>query len=371
MAIPSCVYCFDETGAGRTFGKGDGEHVIPKLLGEFSPRFLLRGDLVCDQCNNEFSGGIEEYLARCTLEGLIAAIADRRPDCRPVFRLNTTSLSMEIRTLPHTPVPTLYLLLAHYSEDLAAAGVIILHDGGTEYAIVHIERWLAKSSSKSTIERYFRRMSPFRTNAASFLLLGDDSTLRERGELALRLLGIRYRGWVDLRSEHVRGPIQCRVAFRQSVGSIHARAIAKIAFNYFAYCAGQQYREHLFHERYRPIRQFIRYAEGDDFKQFVTMTADPWILPSSAHQGQRYYHVAFLEEPPGRIMARVNFVSNITYVVDIGPYPFQFDLLRGMRRQFGCGHSFDCTTWIASPLRGRGVGVPLVYDRMNVGWFRR
>ncbi len=67
--IDTCIYCgiaFDPTA-------GDGDHIFPAALGEFSGFDVFRG--ACTQCNNRI-GQSEEELIRCGPEAYLARMSD-------------------------------------------------------------------------------------------------------------------------------------------------------------------------------------------------------------------------------------------------------------------------------------------------------
>jgi hypothetical protein len=70
-----CIYCKRE-GPEATFGSR--EHVMWDAFGGFKDPLVLRG-VVCDDCNQAFGDGLDRYLARDTIEGLCRFRFDVKP----------------------------------------------------------------------------------------------------------------------------------------------------------------------------------------------------------------------------------------------------------------------------------------------------
>lgn len=113
------------------------------------------------------------------------------------------------------------------------------------------------------------------------------------------------------------------------------RVVAKVAFNYFAFCAIQSgFYDILYEDEFRPVREFILLDSGK-----VPVVATRY---SVAMKGQEYrphipFHFIRVSERRGRIVAELAFFGHLKYVVDLAPYPFR----TVSPSSFGFGHQFD------------------------------
>ncbi|MEX0909751.1 MAG: hypothetical protein WDZ75_00475 [Candidatus Paceibacterota bacterium] len=117
------------------------------------------------------------------------------------------------------------------------------------------------------------------------------------------------------------------------------RVLAKIAFNYFAYCAIQDEQENvLFFSNFERIRTFIHSGTGATTKDIIPSISEDPILKEEIDEGKRLiaHFINFLPDN-GRVVVRMTFYGlPVVYKVDLGDIP---DVLN--TNNFGCGHAFN------------------------------
>ncbi len=117
-----------------------------------------------------------------------------------------------------------------------------------------------------------------------------------------------------------------------------ARVFAKIAFNYFAYCAIQDgKRDILFSQHFDKIRNFIHSGEGVMKEIIVSITQDP-VLKLERDEGRRVimHFINFVLED-GQIVATMTFFGGqAIYKIVLGAMPEELNL-----PNFGGGHAFN------------------------------
>ena len=153
------------------------------------------------------------------------------------------------------------------------------------------------------------------------------------------------------------------------IGFDSARIIAKIAFNYFAYCAielGEQ--DILYHKNFSKIKSYILGEVELPIKEVIieTPTYSP-ILFEEQSGGVRFVaHIITLQNENNNLVARISFIGSLVYKVLLGKMPDEIN-----RTDFGNGHAFDprykeIYGLTQNPLR-RGSGIPTTFNLFNNG----
>jgi len=113
--------------------------------------------------------------------------------------------------------------------------------------------------------------------------------------------------------------------------------MAKIAFNYFAYCAKESnQRGILFRPAFNRIREYI--LEDKSKLEAVTIDEQKQAILYNERNSQRRVaaHIATFKRKGNRIISEITILNQIIYRVDLGLYPFRIDF-----PGFGCGHLFE------------------------------
>lgn len=335
-----CVYCLkneEET----TFAHR--EHVMPQFLGTFSPlNPVLVGDLVCDTCNHAFSP-FERNFHEDSEEGITGQMLniDNRHSVRlrgknvkmvtsngigvdmldqvfPFFKREAERLVVELK-----PQVQLRNYDGVYQVFLPEALRVIKKDG-REFR--DVKKRIAGLQQKDI--RIFAPADHAGDEAAFssvVALLVDFGITYKEGEKAFSAIEKREGTPFEISME-------CTV--NRDIG----RVLAKIAFNYFAYCANtSQKSDILFGENFDRIRQFIRGDESIALKD-VVISLDKDVILGEERDGQKRLlaHVVVFEEVNGQIIAKLSFWGRRIYEIAIGAIPSDLSV-----RNFGCGHVFD------------------------------
>ena len=153
-------------------------------------------------------------------------------------------------------------------------------------------------------------------------------------------LGIEYKD--DKRifapNEHANGEKKVEIDLECTLNNEVGRVIAKIAFNYFAYCAIKGGTEEILaHENFSKIRSYILGEINPPIKQIISDIKTTPVLWHEALSGKRYPgHMLAFRQEKNRIIAEVSFLGRSIYVVELGDIPDELNMT-----DFGSGHFFD------------------------------
>lgn len=330
---PSCIYC---NNIRADFKKK--AHVLSQFMGNFSPDIYIEGDIVCDDCNKALGDTIEKHFSDKSFEGLIARFHLRRKQSKqsPIILYESSLLNFEFSS--ETPLGY-NSLLSLVSAALEKIGVVkdpllILKKKGL-HAFIFAED-VAKLTSENALKSLKFKIKDFRKDAESGEWIGNREDSAEIVQTALKKLGLK----ANFEKEQVNDnpqKIKTKFAAVQNVDVDSARFVAKVAFEFFAYCATKSgSREQVFAPEFKPIREFIKDGKGDA-KKIVSVISNNFMAPS-AKQGNNHYFIAF-EVVKGHLVAQVAFMDSIAYQILLGKSPF---LIANPR--IGNAHAFNVTT---------------------------
>ena len=161
----------------------------------------------------------------------------------------------------------------------------------------------------------------------------DDSA--EVVQAALTNLGLKAESSSESVNDHNQ-PKQIKSNFVavQDVEINSARFVAKVAFEYFTYCADKSgVLSNVFSGELKSIRDFIKIGTGDA-KSFVSVGNNNFVS-QKVKQGNNYYFVAF-EVVKGILIGKVAFMDTIAYQINLGKSPFSL-----ANNRVGNGHAFS------------------------------
>jgi hypothetical protein len=191
------------------------------------------------------------------------------------------------------------------------------------------ERWtwiLERNLNDAAVE-------PFRGPGLEFRIVGPDDPALLRLQALLAQLGITFRqqGRIDQPMPDESG--QLPFLIESTVDSVIRRGVAKIAFNYLAYCEGAQFVQGA---DFEPIRRFIRYGERLNW-QAVAPTQQPILLGDTLMKKQTRGHLIVVQwdRTKSRIVGRVSLFNEITYQVVL------CSRYADVWREVASGHVFD------------------------------
>lgn len=242
-----CIYCLEEKEKGE-FTKA--EHVIPESFGKFRNNFVLHRT-VCDECNQYFGNNLEIDLARDTYEGSIARY-DHGIKKQSEFKTIGKKSRIKIR-VKEGPLKGSYEYPVYVPqrgkvclEPLPQVGFLRTNSSGYDYFLL--------DEIPSSI--FFNNQVHNINNPKGILTIGCD---HKTAEDALNRKGYYFGPEEAHEVAYIPpGPSKIYGKNDQKI----ARAIAKIGFNYLAYCEGAKF---VLQNDFNPIRKYIRTGVRPDF----------------------------------------------------------------------------------------------------------
>lgn len=305
-------------------------------MGNFQPDLFFQGDIVCDQCNEKIGETIEKHFSEKSFEGLIARLLLRRNKSKqsPVILYYSSLLKFHFSpdsTVDFNPI----FLFINSALDKAGStkDPVLLLRKGNLYAFIFAEE-VANLKSQNIIKKLRYKIKDFRKGTEAMEWVGNRDDSAEIVQSALTNLGLK----AESSSESVNDdsqPKQIKSNFVavQDVEINSARFVAKVAFEYFTYCADKSgVLSNVFSEELKPIRDFIKTGTGDA-KSFVSVGNNNFVS-QKVKQGNNYYFVAF-EVVKGVLIGKIAFMDTIAYQINLGKSPFSL-----ANNRIGNGHAF-------------------------------
>lgn len=331
-----CIYCLKDNNQ-TTFRTR--EHVIPQCLGRFKPlNPTIQGDVVCDECNKLFSP-LEVNFTEDTYEGVHSQ------------RLNLKKSGSVILRGKQFKIDRLSGFGDEFFIDMFP--FLELKDG----KIVTVPRSQIKLNRFRGGCRIFlpETLKAIKKDSKEFKKLADDMQKLSQKDMAifaeshaevetiialLHEYGVKY---VEKESHYKMiepdEQIFMEEEYKCSINLDIARIFAKIALNYFAYCAIQEGRtDILYLENFDKIRTFVHSGKIEAVKEIISSINEEAILKEERDSGKRIvaHIINFLPED-GKIYIRMTFFGlPAIYKIELGTLPAELDI-----RNFGCGHAFN------------------------------
>ncbi len=243
-----CIYCLQDKIAD---GFKKREHVLPQSFGAFKPNNLILKEVVCDECNQYFGDNLETDLARDTYEGSIARYDHgiKKPSefkslgkkSRMKFRVQEGQLKGAYGHRVYVPEKGRICL-----EPLPQVGFLKADSSGYNYFLL----------DEIPSHIFFNNQVHNISNPRGIETIGCD---HKTAEDALTRKGYSFGSGRDHNTTYIQ-PGACKV-YGKNDQKI-ARAIAKIGFNYLAYCKGSQF---VLKSDFDSMRKYIRTGEYPDF----------------------------------------------------------------------------------------------------------
>jgi len=325
-----CAYCL-KSESETSFN--NREHVIPQSLGLLDPDiFFIKGDFVCDKCNNFFSD-LETLFIEDTWEGTISKDVIRD---RPRGLERRGKLFSLITDFPSQQ--DVFDKYHHYLEMNEGALIsrfvpqISLIDKVTGKKIVHPFSEIAKASN-SKKKRLQTRYKNRNFDVGIYAL--HDHQIDEAIKI-LQELNVAYNE--KERATIKERPTSINVEIQGTITPTIVRVVAKIAFNYLIYSADQEGSvAEIFGEEFNNLRRFIMGDESLVKTILVEIDPKPMLLTREFKPIRYFAHVLSFEEENGLLMAKVNFYGvPLIYKILLGKMP---DVWK--KEKFGSGHLFN------------------------------
>ncbi len=283
---PKCIYC--DSQESRFFTRK--AHVLSQFMGNFNPDIYFYGDIVCDNCNDKLGKSIERHFAEKSFEGLIARLHLRRKKDKQSAVILYDSNLLKFHFLPETSIEydPLFLLVKSILDKVGSTrDPLLLLKKGNLYAFIFAEE-VANLKSQNEIKKLQHKISVFRKGTESGEWIGDRDDSAEIVQSALMKLRLKAN-FSDEKVNEQPKQIKSKFAALQDVDKNTARFVAKVAFEYFVYCANASgVLSSIFSEELKPIRDFIREGNGDA-KSFVSIINNNFIAQTTK-QGNTQCH---------------------------------------------------------------------------------
>jgi len=317
--------------------------VIPESFGTFGAtgsNLVLPAGLVCDGCNSGVFSPLETRFKEDTDMGLFCQMYDvagqyevrlKNANCRP--QLPGFFGEDGIKPFPHIILP------GH--QVVFRPQIIIPGEAGAVRILL-----MDKIDPLPRTSRKFRKIKESLggrqySGIQIFGFTNQDggNDVRERGIALLNGLGVTYYERVsNYQANTYRADSRYELQYSVSLGRDAARILAKVAFNYVAFCASNS-----------GLVDVLRGSEFNVVKDYILGRIDPPIrtviedvsqhttLFDDMTSGTRLlvHRITFGAES-GRLVAWINFFGLMENKIILGDLPAQF-----ARPNFGCGHAFD------------------------------
>ncbi len=334
--MSQCIYCLKNDGCTTFHSR---EHVIPQCLGRFEPlNPTIKGDIVCDECNKLFSP-LEVNFTEDTYEGVYSQRLKLRERGSVTIRGKQFKIDrlsgfgdgflkemfpfLEPRDGKIVPVPKNQIKLNRFREG---------------YRIFLPE----------TLDAVVRGSKEFKKLSADMQKLSqkDMAIFAENHDEVKKIItllheyGVKYKEKASHYQKIEAGQqIFVEEEYKCSINIDIARILAKIAFNYFAYCAIQSGKpDILYQSNFDKIRTFIHDGTIGKVKEIIPSISEEPILKEERDQKKRLiaHLINFLPEN-GKIFVRMTFFGlPAIYKIELGMIPDEL-----VTQNFGCGHAFD------------------------------
>lgn len=328
---PRCVYCNNHKPSCFT----QKVHVLSQFMGNFQPDIYFQRDVVCDECNNKLGNSIEKHFAEKNFEGLIARLHLRRKKEKQsaVILYDAHLLKFYFPQDLSIAYDPLFLLVKSAIDKIKLIkDPILLLKKDNLYAFIFAEE-VSRVKSQNEIRNLQCKLEPFKKGVGSGEWVGDRDDSGKIVQSALVKLGLKAN-FSDEKINAQLKQIKSEFLAQQVIDKDAARFVAKIAFEYFVYCANKSgVFSNVFTEELKPIRNFIRKGNGDD-KNFVSV-ADTSFISQTIKLENNHYFLAF-EVINGFLIGRVAFMDTIGYTVFLGRSPFSF-----ANNKIGNAHAFN------------------------------
>jgi hypothetical protein len=368
--IGKCIYC-GNTGDGVVFTR---EHVIPGLLGVFENNLTLVG-CVCHDCNSNKFGPFEANFKEDTEEGLFCQMINFSKDHQIRIRGKKLKMSVELNlgesffneTFPFFSVEKGKRNITFVPQ------IKVRGYHGTGYIILLIDKIKKLPRDGQKFRKLKNVLNGVESKDVSIFVHGaDDPEQRELNEAIelVRELGVPYKPGIQKSmpfGEPAETPRRAEFSMDGTIDSDTARILAKIAFNYFAYCAIHSGNSTVLdNPNFSRIKSYVL---GD-----VDLPLKDVIVEKPSYEGilgeekadrvRLIGHLVTFNNENGRIISRISLLGRLTYTISLGKTPEEIN-----REDLGNGHVFDPINkkihgLTRNPAR-RGTETELNFDLFN------
>lgn len=286
--MPKCIYCKKNKEINHF---SNGEHVIPKAFGTFSPNNLVlnsadkRKKSVCNECNNNFSK-FERWLAKDTFEGYVLR-----------SKYENTINSPDRRRVKIVVAEGNYKGL--YVELTENGAIQLLPQVGLQK---HNDEWDYFLPTK--IEQIDKRKYSLAEDSLRAFCLSDDEA-----RAVFNRINIKFVMKGNLPAPLKPGKeILCEI--ESKVDKIIRRSIAKIAFNFFSYF---NYKNIILNDAFDEVREFVLNGEN---KIPIQISNESVFADERNSNNRKLGHIIVLNKNrDGYLIAQVSLFNYLKYTV--------------------------------------------------------
>jgi len=368
--MSKCIYCL-KTESETPF-KGE-EHIIPQSLGG-KPFPTITKEFICSNCNSVILSKLETGFKQDSSEGVFAQLlriggADSVWIRGSNININTVSGFGDAffnEMFPFLKIENNFLVV----DMVPQLKVRNKSSGFQIFPLSTLEKAKDATNKKKYNKIKERVSNASLKDLALFTGSKDGSTASIDSFIELlKEYGVNYQEKERkyTHTEEIQDK-QFEIDWKCKIDNDLMRVIAKIAFNYFAYCSiseGTYYQDLLMGENFNEIRKFIIIGEGN-WKDFVKFSDKKAILNIEGDGEKRIlaHTILFANNNNGVIMARVSLFGGWIYEVKIGKHPLKLIL-----NNFGCGHSFEPFSRTIHAISPIPNSINRLADR-GYGWFK-
>ena len=344
-----CIYCFKKE--PDVAFKGE-EHVIPKLLGVFHNNLKLP-ELVCDNCNSVVFNLLETKFKEDTEEGIYCQMYNfenniqiriRNENAKSSFTYNLTEKFFS-ETFPFFRFIDGGWKVV-FLPQIKAKGY-----GKNGYVILLVDEIKKRKISSKKIKSVKKILKKVRLKDMQIFVhgngVGDSQDMDDTIEL-LNKLGVKYSEKERKFAPSITPDTDyMNMAIDGSIGNDVGRVVAKIAFNYLAYCALKSGNTQiLFHDNFLKIRSYISGTVDTPIKEIVSDIKHDTVIIDEKLKGIRFIaHMVSFRLNGNDIISEISFFGRKIYTVQIGKCPNELK-----NDNFGCAHLFHPSNHAISQL---------------------
>lgn len=315
----TCIYCL-ENKESRDFSKR--EHVMPESFGKFGNNLTLI-EKVCDDCNKFFADNLELFLARDTYEGSTLRFEHQVKDPEQFKTIGRKSrLITKVAEGPNKGI----FVFREFSENSKSIALnpcpqvgFLKENGDYDYYL------LDQLPQKGQLEH-----SDYKLNYPNSIRLLECDMKQAEKALAERGFRVKF-------GEGKINPIQAAIGMvceiEGEIDDVIFRAMAKIAFNYFAHWQSTDF---LIQKDFSAIRNYIRWNQTPE----IPLRGEgqpPTLLDRQNNKIQpRGHFIDYLWSAETQsLVVRIYFFNWKTYHIRLAKD--EFGKFRGLKK----GHFFD------------------------------
>ncbi len=337
-----CIYCGEGEGSA-TFGSR--EHVIPELLGSFQNNLTLRG-WVCDHCNTSVFNPLEARFKEDTDEGIHCQMHNFSDSHEIRVRNKDFKFSFDLGIQEKFFNDTFPLLTFRNGrwQLLFVPQIRVRGYAKDGFITLLIDKVKALPRDGKKFKKLKKLLQNFQSKDVSIFVHGEEGDKKDLEDaIALvRELGIDYKPGTEKSIPFIGDGTDKQRAVVEgeiTIGFDVARIVAKIAFNYFAYCAVQSgMADNLYHANFSRIKDYILGKVELPIKEVIVEkpTYAPVLFEEHSHSVRLVGHIVTLANENGNAVAVVSFAGRAVYKILLGRLPDEIN-----RQDFGNGHIFN------------------------------